>query len=239
MRRNRQASWLRALACGLMFLVAAVGAADDVLVTGNVRFSDLDGSADDHDGVANGTFTVDDGNLTIAGTISCNDDLPLPSFASACDITIVVSGSVLMEPGSAILAENLRGLGNGGAVTLDVGSTVTLLGASGTTSGARISTAQVTGAGGPFAFGGAIEIVAGGFDLGVGAVVSSSATAGMAGEIAVAAGGDAVVEGLVAAGPSTTVLAGASSDGAVLEGNALFSSGGDIELRAESGSLVV
>jgi hypothetical protein len=51
--------------------------------SGVVRFANLDGSADDHDGVADGVFTVDDGSLTIDGTITCEDAAPLPSADSA------------------------------------------------------------------------------------------------------------------------------------------------------------
>src|SRR3712207_3112476 len=90
-----------------------VAAADDVQISGVVAFGALDGSSDDHDGIANGVFTVDDGNLVIAGTVQCNDGPPLPGHASACPIRISVSGDLVLEAGGAIVAENRSGGGSG------------------------------------------------------------------------------------------------------------------------------
>ena len=66
--------------------------------------------------MVDGVFTVM-GNLTItgAGNITCNDP-GSPAAAGACPITIVVSGNMEMQAGSAILAENNTGTGNGGNI---------------------------------------------------------------------------------------------------------------------------
>src|SRR5262245_5107702 len=101
------------------WMFPGVAAAQDVTLTGVNSFSSLDGSAEDHDGSVNGVFTVD-GDLVLDGIIQCNDDLPLPGSASACPIAITVSGGLTLEPGSAISAENRRGAGSGGNITLDV-----------------------------------------------------------------------------------------------------------------------
>src|SRR5687768_4112371 len=84
--------------------------ADDVTVSGNVAFSALDGSVLDHDGVANGVFTVSDGNLTVLGTVNCNDDGP--GNASACAMRFTVSGDMTITAGGALYAENRTGGGS-------------------------------------------------------------------------------------------------------------------------------
>ena len=117
--------------------------ADDVFILGVVPFNDLDGSPLDHDGMVDGIFTVDNGNLTIEGIINCNDDRPLPRGASACPITLVVSGNLTMDPGSGIFAENRRGRGDGGDITMEVGGDLFLDGLP----GAEISSSRRTGAG--------------------------------------------------------------------------------------------
>src|SRR2546430_872781 len=121
--------------CALFILAVAIVAmpayADNVTISGNVAFSSLDGSSLDHDGIANGVFTVNDGNLTIQGTVNCNDDTGAGS-ASACSMRFSVSGNFTMLAGSALYAENRRGGGNGGDITVTAGGTVTLNGPSGT-----------------------------------------------------------------------------------------------------------
>ena len=75
--------------------------ADDVTINGNVTFSSLDGSSLDHDGAANGVFTVDDGDLTVLGTITCLDEGG--GGNSACPMSFSVSGNFTMAPGSAMV----------------------------------------------------------------------------------------------------------------------------------------
>src|SRR5687768_17548362 len=98
--------------------------ADDVTISGTVNFSAIDGSSLDHDGAADGTFTVDDGNLTVLGTINCLDTGS--GANSACAMSFAVSGDFTMAPGSAIYAENRTGGGNGANITLTVGGNVSL-----------------------------------------------------------------------------------------------------------------
>src|SRR5687767_12907926 len=85
----------------LVTLALAVPAfADNVTVSGNVSFASLDGSALDHDGAVDGTFTVDDGNLTILGAVNCNDSGA--GNNSACAMRFAVSGNVVIEAGGAV-----------------------------------------------------------------------------------------------------------------------------------------
>src|SRR5213080_4941894 len=89
----------------LSFLVAlalAVPAFGDVTISGTTNFSSLDGSAQDDDHVANGVFTVNS-NLTVLGTINCNDDGA--DANSACAMQFVVGGNLTLASGSAIYAE--------------------------------------------------------------------------------------------------------------------------------------
>src|SRR5206468_3397794 len=64
-------------------LFALPALADNVTISGNVTFASLDGSALDHDHTVNGVFTVNDGDLTVLGTINCNDDGPGANSACA------------------------------------------------------------------------------------------------------------------------------------------------------------
>src|SRR5436305_4307306 len=98
--------------------------AHDVTLTGTTSFAALDGSSLDHDGVANGVFTVSDGNLIVNGSINCNDDVA----TSACAMSFNVSGDLVVNSGGAIYAENRTGGGTGGAITLGVGGTLVLNG---------------------------------------------------------------------------------------------------------------
>ena len=59
------------------------------------------------------------------------------SGASACPITIVVTGKLLMEAGSAITAENNADGGSGGAITITVGTDMTMCGQNGSADGLR------------------------------------------------------------------------------------------------------
>src|SRR5207244_3886552 len=87
-----------------LLAIALPAMADNVTISGNVTFASLDGSSLDHDGTANGTFTVNDGYLTVLGTINCNDDGA--GANSACAMKFVVSGNVVLASGSALFAEN-------------------------------------------------------------------------------------------------------------------------------------
>jgi hypothetical protein len=92
------------------------------------------------------------GDLLITGTgsISCNDPIS-PGDPGASDITITVGGDMEMQAGSAILAENNHGGGNGGKITLTVAGDFTMRGPSPTKPGAVISsrdTGSATGVAG-------------------------------------------------------------------------------------------
>jgi hypothetical protein len=129
--------------------------ASNQTVTGANTFASLDGSAQDDDLASNGTFTVT-GDLTLDfnATITCNDSGV--SGASACPITIVVGGDLVMRAGSSIRAENTNDGGNGGDITITVGGDMTMCAAAGAqpgcggasaNPGALISSQKTAGAG--------------------------------------------------------------------------------------------
>ena len=142
--RVRKHLWLTLLA--LLLTIPAF--ADDVTVSGNVNFSSLDGSSLDHDGAANGTFTVDDGDLTVHGTINCNDDGA--GGNSACAMRFVVSGNMTVAAGGALYAENRTGDGSGGNITITTGGNLVLAGTAPGLAGAIVTSGSTdnTGAAG-------------------------------------------------------------------------------------------
>src|SRR5262245_56295178 len=152
------------LLCIVAILIALTSrsSAHDVMLTGNLPFSTIDGGPMDHDGVKNGVFTVNDGNLTIAGTVSCNDDAPMAPNNGACHMAFNVSGDVMLASGAALVAENRKANGNGGNITLTVGGGLTLQGASAGSPGALVSSSRVSGGGGLAEHAGAISIDVGG-----------------------------------------------------------------------------
>src|SRR4029079_7358807 len=116
--------------CAILALLLTAAAspafASTLTLTGNVQFSSLDGSADDSDPTP-GVFAYN-GDLVIDGTVNCNDDSPLPTSASACPISIHTPGNLTIDAGGGIFAENRRGAGKGGNVTLTVGGDLVLHG---------------------------------------------------------------------------------------------------------------
>jgi hypothetical protein len=211
--------------------------ANTVTLTGTIAFGTLDGGPQDHDGAANGVFTVDDGDLIIAGTITCNDAPPLGSSASACPIAFAVSGHLVMEPGSAILAENRRSSGNGGHITLSVGGDLVLNGTAGSIPGAIISSSRIKDSAARSGKAGNITALIGGnAELQAGSIVSASSFRGAAGAITIDADGRVAIGGLVAAGPRTLVEALRTQD-RVFKEVAEDQAGGPIKIKA--GGLVV
>ena len=220
------------LSAALLTFTALSGAAtaDDLLLSGVVAFGELDGSSDDHDGAADGVFTVDDGNLVIAGTVQCSDGPPLPGNASACPIRISVSGDLVVEAGGALVAENRIGTGNGANITLEVGGDLSLNGPAGGLPGAVVSSGTTAGPGDA----GSISVSVGGAArLEEGSTLSASSAGGSAGAIGIEAGGRIRIAGLVTSGPGTTLLTSRWS-GAVLDGGSNGQSGGTILLRSTS-----
>ena len=124
-----------ALVAGSLNAVAGPTLADDETIAGANTFASLDGLAGvDDDGVANGVLTIT-GNLILAfgATITCNDTGA--SGNSACDISIHVTGDLVMRAGSAILAENTNNGGSGGDITIDVDGDMTMCAAAGAQAG--------------------------------------------------------------------------------------------------------
>jgi VCBS repeat-containing protein len=186
----------------VLLLVPAVPATADVTVSGTVNFSSLDGSAQDDDHIVNGVFTVN-GNLTIQGSVNCNDSGS--ASASACAMKFVVSGDVTMLSGGAIFAENRNGSGNGGNIIVQAGGNFTMQGPSGVLTGAKISSAR-TSTGGSGDHAGDITVTVGGTtNLQAGSRVSAAANNGLAGSITVNGAGVMTVAGIISAGGTDTV----------------------------------
>ena len=113
------------IAVALMFGGAATATADTILVPTTFAVADAsDGTVDNVYNVA-GDLTI-----TSTGSITCNDPA-LPTGADACPITIVVTGKLLMEAGSAITADNTVDGGNAGDITITVGTDMTMCGPNG------------------------------------------------------------------------------------------------------------
>ena len=213
-------------------LCPAIAAGHDVTINGNVQFSELDGSPLDHDGVVDGVFTVTDGNLRVVGTISCNDAEPLPQTADACRIQINVSGNIVIATGSAILAENSRGKGNGGDITLTAGGHLILEAVGSVLPGGLISSSRTGGPDSATDRAGTIRIRTGG-DVNVarGATIAANAAAALGGEIEIVADGAVIVDGLVASGPSSRLRFDPHTGRALIQSSAA-QSGGPITIQS-------
>jgi hypothetical protein len=209
------------LALGVLIFAPSVFA-HDVTISGTTSFAALDGSPLDHDGVANGVFTVSDGNLIVNGVVNCNDD---GGGDSACSMAFAVSGNMTINSGGALYAENRTGGGSGGSITLTVGGNLALNGT------AIISTASKSSTG---ATGGAITANVGGtVALAGGTTIDSGAANARGGNIAIVAGGVVTIDGNVLSGPSRTILSTRLTD-AVLDGGTANTIGGAISIRSST-----
>ena len=188
--------------------------ANDVTVSGTVSFSSLDGGPDDEDHTVNGVFTVS-GNLTINGTINCNDD---SGSDSACAMRFNVGHDLIINAGGGVFAENRTGTGSGGAISFTVGNNFVMHGASGGLGAAIVSTDSTSSSG---SAGGAITAnVTGDVTIESGATIDSGSNNAAAGNISVTAGGHVVVGGNVLAGPDRTILSTRLTDTALNSGTA-------------------
>src|SRR5262245_30820173 len=111
----------------------------DEIISVPTTFASLDNGIHDADPTV-GVVKID-GNLTIAngGSITCNDGPPLPSTASGCDITLVVTKTLEIQAGGSINADNLINGGHGGTIDITVGGDFFMRGPSGGHPGAQIS----------------------------------------------------------------------------------------------------
>ena len=207
----------------LTMLIVSTGAfAHDVTITGTQNFSALDGSSSDHDGVANGVFTVSDGNLVVNGVVNCNDD----TTTSACAMAFVASGNITVNAGGALYAENRSGGGTGGAISLTAGGNVVVNGG-GLVSSSSKSSSGATGGNISATAGGAISIASGG-------TIDAGSTNAQAGKITLTASGLVSVDGNVLSGPSRTLLATRLTSGAALDGGTSNQVGGEITIASTS-----
>jgi hypothetical protein len=140
-------AWLAVVAilAGVFLLWDRKTFAADQTIVAPTTFASLDNGGNDADPTV-GVVEIN-GNLTIAagGSITCNDDLPLPTTASACPINLVVTGNLLIEAGGAIYAENRRNGGAGGDITITVGGNLTMEGPGGGNAGAIVDKIYVAG----------------------------------------------------------------------------------------------
>jgi hypothetical protein len=219
---------IRVVLAFALALVPMYAFAANVTISGTTTFAAIDGSVDDEDHVANGVFTVT-GNLTVNGTISCNDDGA--GANSACPMQFMVGGNLVLNAGSAIFAENRTKAGNGGDITFTVGGNVIIHGPSGSLAGAIVSSAK-TNDGNP-AHGGDITFNGGGtFTQESGSTVSSAAQNSSAGAISITSGGQVTLGGYILAGPSRTISTSTIYTGSVMTGGGSQVVGGAITIKA-------
>ena len=205
-----------------LFFVPSVLLAHGVTVSSPTSFASLDGSADDHDGVVNGVFTVSDGDLTISAAVDCNDD---SGRESACAMAFNVSGDLVVAGGGALYAENRTGSGTGASITLTVGRDLVLQG------GAIVSTASRSSSG---STGGAITAtVSRHIVVENAATVDAGSANARGGDVLLSAGGAVSVDGNVLSGPSRTILATRLTESA-LQGGSGNQVGGQIRITTSA-----
>jgi hypothetical protein len=195
--------------------------AHDVTITGTQNFSSLDGSASDHDGSVNGVFTVSDGNLTVNGTVNCNDDVS----TNACAMAFAVSGNLTVNNGAALYAENRSGGGTGGNITLTVGGNLALNGTAIISSAAKSSSSSAGGA--------ITATVNGNVSLASGSTIDSGSANAAGGAISLQAGGTYSIDGNILSGPSRTILA-TRLTGDALSGGSSNTAGGAITIGSST-----
>lgn len=221
-REMRSLSVLFVVSVFVLFMPVPMQA-HDVTVSGTNAFAALDGSSSDHDGVTNGVFTVDDGDLVVNGVVQCND--VGPGSNSACAMAFNVSGNLTINAGGALYAENRSGSGNGGAISFTVGGDLVLNG------NALVSSAATSGGG---SNGGTITAtVSGAVTLSTGSTIDAGGANGDAGNISIVSGGGVVLDGNVLSGPSRSLLA-TRLTGAVLGGGNGNQSGGHITISSST-----
>ena len=162
---TRRKAWQLGLPVGvlaLLFLLLSgrqTRAVGDMTISSVRTFDSLDGSADDDDGVKDGTFTKNAG-LFIAngGSIRCTDADPGAAGGNACNVRLAVSGDMEIQAGGSIDTQNLTSGGHGGDIAITVGGNFTMFGPSGA-AGALI-TSEKHGNGTDH--GGAVTIIVGG-----------------------------------------------------------------------------
>lgn len=208
----------RLLLSFILLAVPSVVLAHSVTVSGPTTFAALDGSADDHDGTANGVFTVSDGDLIVNGTINCSDDVS--GNQSACAMAFNVSGNLTVNAGGALYAENRSGGGNGAAITITAGGNLVVSGI--------LSTAGY-GSGNSNA-GNVTATAGGGVTIGAGATVDAGSSKANAGNITVSAGQVVTINGNVLSGPSRTIAA-TKLTGLILTGGSGIQRGGNITIK--------
>jgi uncharacterized repeat protein (TIGR01451 family) len=192
----------------------------DLTISTPIYFGDLDGNPlYDTDGV-NGILTVD-GNLLLDGTgsIHANDDRYkaadplLGTGASAFPITIVVSGNIVMEPGTVIEARNIRNGGNGGIISITVGGDLSMAATSGSNPGARIDN-SAGGASNNNAGASLTLIVGGNMEMGSGSIIKGESVQNGSGtNIRITVGGDLTLRGTSVGPPPVGALISSSVPG--------------------------
>jgi hypothetical protein len=122
-------SLLLLIGCLMSFRPPGNNSVVNLVVSSPTCFTDLDGSANDEDGVADGTLTVSSLTIQSTGSILYNDpgntcsNTGIPNDPAGA-ITIVVSGDV--DIAGSINTENTIQAGTGGDITLTVGGSFSM-----------------------------------------------------------------------------------------------------------------
>ncbi len=221
---------IRVVLAFALALVPMYALAANVTISGTTTFAAIDGGVDDEDHVANGVFTVT-GNLTVNGTISCNDTGA--GNASACPMQFVVGGNLLLATGSGVFAENRASEGSGANITFTVGGNVLLQGTSVSTAGAIVSSSKLNGGNNYHA--GDITINAGGaLTQQDGSVIAATAADSFGGAISMSSGGASSVGGQVLSGPTRTIATSTLYTNVIMSGGGGHYVGGPITIRAST-----
>lgn len=144
-----------------------------------------------------------------------------------------VSGDLTLGTGSSLLAENRRGGGNGGNISLTVGGNLTVQGTVGAVAGARVSSSRISGGGTTAEHAGTVTFdVTGNITLEPGSAVAANAASATAGAVNVHGAGQISLLGLITSGPSSQVLSTALT-GKVLNGGDANQASGSINITCD------
>ncbi len=216
---------VRLLLSFLVLIIVPTAFAHDITISGTTTFAALDGGSSDHDGANNGVFTVNDGNLTINGTVNCNDGL----IGGPCAMTFNVSGNMTLNAGSALYSEDRLGTGSPASITLNVGGNLVVNGTAGATPGAIVSTAALVSS---VANGGNVTAnVTGTTTIGAGATIDAGSFSGTAGKITVNGSGPVSINGNLYSGPSRNP---SGLMGGYLFGGGGLQKGGEIVVKSST-----
>jgi hypothetical protein len=223
-------TWLAAVAllAGVFLLLdRRETSAHSVAISSPTLFSTLDNGPDDHNATV-GVFGIDN-DLTIqtGGSIICDDPTGPPGVPndSACAIVVSGGGSLIMDAGSSIHAENNVQGGTGGNITITVTGDLIMHGTAGATPGAIISANDNTSGGVPSRAGDititlgslASNPPVGNLIMEPGSKITANSPGGEGGNIVITAGNSAEIDGTIeSAVDSGSTGSGGGRDGGTI-----------------------